>query len=199
MAVLEYPTSGACVLHLVELDGLELDKIRQFVSTNNANANASNHFPSRSKQQQEALANLNVPIYVGYLLRQSIVQRPKTTTTTTLLSSYDDDKDDEHCQEEHVLLDLVDSMMTDYFSIQAQLTLPPPLLYLEMTRTFLYLYVFTLPWAMVSLIDSGHLVDLVTYLLAIFLSTFALMGLEILSRICDSQRCLSETGWLPFS
>jgi predicted membrane chloride channel (bestrophin family) len=158
---------------VAEFDGVELDKIRQYT-------NASELTTGSAK---EAQANLSVPVYVSYLMRQTIVRRNATVASQR--------------EEEVQVLDLVDSMLADYYSIQELLTLPPPLIYAETTFTFLYLYVFTLPLALVSLIDTESLSDLVTYMFAVFLSTYTLLGLDMVSHMFDSKTC-ADTGFLRF-
>lgn len=173
VAVMEFLHTGVRAWQVPELDGVELDKIRQYTNASNLKAGST----------EEAQANLSAPIYVSYLLRQTIARKEVTVASDSEVDVR--------------LLDLVDSMLADYYSIQELLTLPPPLIYAETTCTFLYLYIFTLPLALASLVDTGSLSDLVTYVLAVFLSTYALFGLEMVSQIFDSNTC-ADAGFFRF-
>jgi predicted membrane chloride channel (bestrophin family) len=167
---MDFLHTGVSAWQVAELDGFELDKIRQYTNASNIKAGST----------EEAQANLRVPVYVGYLLRQTIARHEPSDGEVDVR-----------------LLDLADSMLADYDSIQELLTLPPPLIYAEMTCTFLYLYVFTLPLALVSLVDTGSLSDLATYTLAVFLSTCTLSGLDMVSHFFDSKTC-ADAGYFPF-
>jgi Bestrophin, RFP-TM, chloride channel len=173
VAVMEFLHTGVRAWQVPELDGVELDKIRQY----------TNAPILKTGSTEEAQANLSVPIYVGYLLRQTIARKEVTFASESEVDAR--------------LLAQVDSMLADYYSIQELLTLPPPLIYAETTCTFLYLYVFTLPMALVSLVDTGRLSDLATYVLAVFLSTYALLGLEMVSQIFDRNTC-ADAGFFRF-
>jgi hypothetical protein len=138
VAVMEFLHTGVSAWQVAEFDGLELDKIRQYTNASNIKAGST----------EESQANLRVPIYAGYLLRQTIARKEPSDSELDVR-----------------LLDLADFMLADYYSIQELLTLPPPIIYAEMTCTFLYLYIFTLPLALVALVDTGSLSDLATYFL----------------------------------
>lgn len=58
---------------------------------------------------------------------------------------------------------------------------PFPFPLVQMTRTFLLLYIFTVPFVLLDDVDSGH----VTHIVGIFILTYGFFGLEVTAMELD--------------
>lgn len=108
--------------------------------------------------------SLRVPIRVAYLLRKSIHSQ-----TTRLDHPM-------HVTQENILLAKVDAFLTGYYAMRQFLTTPVPFPLIQMARTFLFLYVFTVPLVFVA--DKS---SLLAHCFAIFVLTYGYVGLELVA------------------
>lgn len=82
---------------------------------------------------------MRVPIRMAYLLRKSIYSNRKRLSSDVLC-----------LVQEHKMLADVDNFMVGYYGIRKFLTTPVPFPLIQMARTFLFLYVFTIPFVMLG-------------------------------------------------
>jgi predicted membrane chloride channel (bestrophin family) len=104
---------------------------------------------------------MRVPIRLSYLLRKTICTQSKRLRTPI------------HVAQENKLLD---HFMKGYYGIRKFLTTPVPFPFIQMARTLLFLYVFTVPF--VTLSDTSN--D-IARCFAVFLLTYAFLGLEVVA------------------
>lgn len=64
-------------------------------------------------------------------------------------------------------------------SLQKLLTTPVPFPLIQMTTTFLFFYLFTVPFALLS--DNETLIDAISHCIVIFLLTYGFMGMQFVS------------------
>ena len=74
------------------------------------------------------------------------------------------------------LLGSVDSFMGGYYGIRKFLTTPVPFPLIQMARTFVFLYLFTVPFVLLADKSSN-----VAHCLTVFLMTYGFMGLEVVA------------------
>lgn len=154
---------------MAELDGVELNKIREFVNADDERGGTATYHGVLQSEN-----NLRVPVYISYLLRQSIIRGGSSLPLPLTVET------------ESKLLEMIDSLVANYHSIQELLSTPPPFILSETTRTFLILYVVTLPLAFRFLLhDDDNLSNVIPYYLAVFLSTYSLVGIEMVSHSLD--------------
>jgi hypothetical protein len=110
--------------------------------------------------------NFRAPIVLAYNLRAEIMKQ----RNGTLLAK------DMHCNEELKLLGFVGDFITAFHELQTMITTPFPFPLVQMTRTFLFFWVFTLPFCLVKEISEP-----IQVLLIIFFITYGFIGLEYVS------------------
>jgi len=86
-----------------------------------------------------------------------------------------------HVVRELKLLSAVDGFMNGFYGIRKFMTTPVPFPLIQMARTFLFLYIFTVPFVLIS-DDSSTLAHCFT----IFLLTYGFMGLEVVAIELDN-------------
>jgi predicted membrane chloride channel (bestrophin family) len=74
------------------------------------------------------------------------------------------------------LYDSVDSFMGGYYAIRQFVTTPFPFPLVQMTRTFLFFYIFTVPFALLNDASSTY-----AYLVVVFFLTYGFIGIELVS------------------
>eukprot|EP00550_Attheya_septentrionalis_P000091 CAMPEP_0198288888 /NCGR_PEP_ID=MMETSP1449-20131203/7257_1 /TAXON_ID=420275 /ORGANISM="Attheya septentrionalis, Strain CCMP2084" /LENGTH=447 /DNA_ID=CAMNT_0043987121 /DNA_START=105 /DNA_END=1445 /DNA_ORIENTATION=+ len=110
--------------------------------------------------------NFRAPIVLAYNLRAEIMKQ----RNGKLLAN------DMHCNEELKLLGFVGDFITAFHELQTMITTPFPFPLVQMTRTFLFFWVFTLPFCLVKEISEP-----IQVLLIIFFITYGFVGLEYVS------------------
>ena len=163
MAVVGFRTTSEPAWAVPELNGEEYDDIKNSI-----------FLPTTSSQQDEVVnkyatshiqgtwqETMRVPIRVAYLLRKSIQSQGKRLNKPLVFSA------------ENKLYGCVDSFMGGYYGIRKFLTTPVPFPLVQMSRTFMFLFVFTVPFVMLS--DRSNLI---AHCFAVFLLTYGFMGLE---------------------
>ena len=127
MAVVDYPADEIAPWDLGELNGTEKDDVVRHTYLN----------PKVAALQTERLSefeeSLRVPVRIAYLLRKSIHSHEDRLNKPL------------HIAHEGRLLGSVDSFMSGYYGIRKFLTTPVPFPIVQMARTFMFFYVFTIP------------------------------------------------------
>ena len=158
MAVIDYPTTGVPAWEVPELKGYELEDIKRSVFIHPELEPYAHSVRSTWEE------TMRVPIRVAYLCRKTICSQSKRLRTPVQLS------------QENKLLSSIDGFMGGYYGIRKFLTTPVPFPLIQMARTFLFLYVYTIPFVMLS-DDSSDF----AHCFAVFLMTFGFMGLELVA------------------
>lgn len=110
--------------------------------------------------RDEAGENMRVPIIMAFELRTNIHAQRQFLTPPL------------ETGQENKLLSSVDGFMGGYYGIRKFLTTPFPFPLVQMSRTFLFFYVFTVPFALVEASNK-----MVFHSILIFFFTFGFMGL----------------------
>ena len=156
MAVIDYPEDVIPAWKLEELNGAEREDI-----LNNTYLDAR-VAALRMEKLSEFEESMRVPIRISYLLRKSIHSH-----VTRL-------KEPMHIALESRLLGAVDSFMTGFYGMRKFLTTPVPFPMVQMARTFLFCYVFTIPFTFLS----DNVASGVYHTVAVFIITYGFLGLE---------------------
>jgi len=160
MGVVMYQDSQVPAWELEELDGEQAARLKQRLYVGDATSQKWRHHETRTDNEE----NMRVPIIMSYELRTAIhAQRQylNPPMETPL---------------ENKLLGSVDSFMAGYYGIRKFLTTPFPFPLVQMSRTFLFFYVFTVPFALVETSNN-----VIFHSILIFFFTFGFMGLEVSS------------------
>ena len=156
MAVIDYPEDKIPAWDVDELNGSEKEDIMRTIYLDPQVA------ALRMEIRSEFEENMRVPIRISYLLRKSIHSH-----ATRL-------EDPMHVAFEGRLLGSVDSFMNGFYGMRKFLTTPVPFPMVQMARTFLFCYVFTIPFTFLS--DS--VVSGIYHAIAVFIITYGFLGLE---------------------
>jgi predicted membrane chloride channel (bestrophin family) len=89
-------------------------------------------------ERSEWEETMRIPIHIAYLLRKSLHSQSKRLRTPISAA------------QENKLLGSVDSFMGGYYGMRKFLTTPVPFPLIQMARTFVFLYVFTVPFVLLS-------------------------------------------------
>jgi Bestrophin, RFP-TM, chloride channel len=185
MAMVSYPTTKVPAWDIPELNGPELNDVRQMVFQNQLSCSGEldTADPEIGRllngQVNEWEETMRVPIRLAYLLRH------------TIHAGAEPDNLEQHCSilsstsspvRELSLLNNVSQLMEGHFALQKFMTtpVPPPLVY--MSRTFVYLWVYTVPF--VFLRDSTS--TLWSRCVAVLILTLGFVGLELIAHQLDN-------------
>jgi predicted membrane chloride channel (bestrophin family) len=163
MAVIDYPTTTVPAWDVPELRGAELEDIKASLFTNPANRRWAHG--TRSEWEE----TMRVPIRMAYLLRKTVHSQGTVLAVPLAL------------EQENRMLGSIDSFMNGYYGIRTFITTPVPFPLIQMARTFMFLYVFTVPFVLLR-DDSSR----VAHCFAVFLITYGFMGLEVVSIEMDN-------------
>jgi len=167
MGVIDYPEYFVNVWELDELDNKERAEIKRFVYLDSGSGPNALRWSHGMKTEYEE--NMRVPVRLGYLLRKQI-RRGRKFLTEPIAPP-----------QEGKLIGSVDSFMVGYGGIRKFLTTPFPFPLVQMARTFLFFYVYTVPFVLLG-DDSSVFIHCLT----IFILTFGFMGLEYVSIELDN-------------
>lgn len=159
MAVIDYPSTGVPAWAVTELTGEEETYIRNASMALSAEARRWAH-GHRSEWEE----TMRVPIHLAYLLRKSVHSQSKRLRTPL------------NPAQELKLMGSIDSFMGGYYGIRKFLTTPVPFPLIQMSRTFVFLYVFTVPFVLLADKSSP-----LAHCLTVFVMTFGFMGLEVVA------------------
>lgn len=109
--------------------------------------------------------NMRVPTLIGNLLRQSLVAHSKRLPKPLELPM------------ELTLLKSIDAVMEANNDIRKFKTTPVPFPLIQMARTFLFIYLYTVPFVLL-----GDKSSIYAHVFAVFLLTYGLMGLELIGK-----------------
>lgn len=163
MVVIDYPTNFVAAWDIPELQGDERELVRTLLTTPLATRWAHS-------ERGEWENTMRVPIKIAYLLRQTVHSQSRRIRPPI------------HVNFEAKLLGTVDTFMTGYYGIRKFLTTPVPFPLIQMARTFLFVYIFTVPFVLLADRTSGVVADCIT----VFLITFGFLGLELVAIELDN-------------
>mmetsp|Transcript_38761 Transcript_38761/g.44273 ORF Transcript_38761/g.44273 Transcript_38761/m.44273 type:complete len:371 (-) Transcript_38761:87-1199(-) len=167
MGVIDYPEHFVNVWELDELDERERAEIRKYVYFDTGSGPNALRWSHGKRTEYEE--NMRVPVRLAYLLRKQIRRGRKMLSEPV------------SGPQEMKFIGSVDSFMSGYFGIRKFLTTPFPFPLVQMARTFLFFYVYTVPFVLLK--DSSNVF---THCLTIFILTFGFMGLEYVSIELDN-------------
>lgn len=162
MAVVNFPTTREPAWDIAELNGEEREDVKNSILI--APELKDRWSQSPLKVQGVWQETMRVPIRVAYLLRKTIHSQHKRLVDPMPMT------------QENRLLASVDGFMNGYYGIRKFLTTPVPFPLIQMARTLLFLYVFTVPFVMLSDASSP-----IAHCAAVFVMTFGFLGLEMVS------------------
>ncbi|CAB9518082.1 Zinc finger, RAN-binding domain containing 2 [Seminavis robusta] len=163
VGILDYHTTGLPNWKVPELNGVELDYVLNNLLYHPQNA----HYAMLPRCEFEE--NIRVPLLIGLLLRKSIIEHTKRLPKPLAMP------------EENKLFAAVDSCVTAYSGLRKFKSTPVPFPLIQMARTFLFLYIFTVPLVFVK--DES---SIYAHCFAIFLMTYGFMGLEMIAIALDN-------------
>lgn len=163
MAVIDYPSEGIPCWQVPELRG----KTKEYIMENIAIARSTTFLNGLG----DAEMNMRVPIFMSELIREE------------LYKSSSDANDPRLCKLEGwqfgTLSGTLDTFLTAYDDMRIFLTTPFPFPLIQMARTFIFIYLYTLPFALLPLADyEDNNIAWVVYSCIVFLVTYGLLGLE---------------------
>lgn len=159
MAVIDYNDSRVKVSHIPELSGPERRDLQKHLPL-------SDQWLHESRTDYEE--NMRIPIRMSYLVRKSIrSQEARIKPPLAVIAEGD-------------LYAFVNSFMDGYHSITKLLTTPVPFPLIQMTATFMWFYVFTVPFALLSADDTSVL-SAVAHCLVTFALTYGFVGMDLIS------------------
>jgi len=161
VAVVGYRTSGEPAWAVNELNGEEYEDIKNSIFMASSTKDVVTNKYAASHVQGTWQETMRVPIRVAYLLRKSVRSQNQRLAKPLVFAA------------ENKLYGCVDNFMSGYYGIRKFLTTPVPFPLVQMSRTFMFLFVFTVPFVMLS--DRSNII---AHCFAVFLLTYGFMGLE---------------------
>jgi predicted membrane chloride channel (bestrophin family) len=156
MAVIDYPSHKVPCWQVPELRG----KTKEYVMKNIA--------ISRSiSTKGDAEMTMRVPIQMAQCIRDELFQVNNSVDPS--ISKVDP-------WQYTKLFGSVDSFMVAYYGMRKFLTTPFPFPLVQMARTVMFIYLFSLPFALLNLADSAWVHGII-----VFLVTYGFVGLETVS------------------
>ena len=125
MAVLNFSVREEAAWKLPELNGAEREIVHQSLLINPENL----HYAIDDNTEFEE--TMRVPVLVSYMLTETITEQAKRLSRPLALA------------QEMKLCASVDSFMAGYHGLRKFLTTPVPFPLIQLSRTFLFLYVFS--------------------------------------------------------
>jgi predicted membrane chloride channel (bestrophin family) len=156
MAVLDYPSLQVPAWKIPELDDKEQEKAKESLEY---------EFGLDKEGHTEYDASMRVPPLMAFQLRWCL------DTSEERLSAQMNT-----FRAQNSLYKSVDDFMGAYYAITKLTTTQLPFPLVQMTRTFLLFYIFTVPLALLSDVSSPYM-----HLVVIFFLTFGYIGLEVVS------------------
>mmetsp|Transcript_50900 Transcript_50900/g.75437 ORF Transcript_50900/g.75437 Transcript_50900/m.75437 type:complete len:392 (-) Transcript_50900:383-1558(-) len=165
-AALEYESSGKNAWEIPELEKSERDEIKKKLFLNNKLDSARGKLSHGERNMKTE--NFRVPRLLQYSLRKAIVSERDGKLETPL-----------HINEELKILQFVSEFNKAFHGLKMLVFTPFPFPLIQMARTFLFFWVFTLPFSMVGDIKSWQV------LIIIFFLSYGFIGLEYVSMELD--------------
>jgi predicted membrane chloride channel (bestrophin family) len=165
MAVIDFPETNLPCWELPELGG----KPKEFIMTNLKIADVCRQ--GSKGQEHGAESNMRVPIQMSYYLREQIFAINDYLETTEI-GAWQFGK----------MFGSIDSFMGGYYGIRKFITTPFPFPLVQMARTFMFIYLETLPFALLDTVADSMYV----HMAIVFLVTYGFVGLETVSIELDN-------------
>ena len=172
MAVIDYPETKFPAWDIPELQGVELEAARSGVFIR------SDVPRWGDKKLSEWEETMRVPIRMAYLLRKTVHAQEDALKTPMPLPL------------EVRLHGSIDGFMGGYYGIRKFLTTPVPFPLIQMARAFMFIYVFTVPFVLLS-DESGD----IPHCIAAFLVTYGFVGLETVAIELDNPFGFDENDF----
>jgi len=175
-----YPTSKRNAWDVPEMDDVDRTMVRSALLLSNPNDdNDSSNYNLDSPRSMHELAhgershtdeNFRVPVILSYQVREAIVsQRTEGKLSRPL-----------HIAEELKILQFVSEFNVAFHGLRKLITTPFPFPLVQMARTVLMFWVFSLPFVLV-----GDIIEPVQVALIVFVITYGFFGLEYVSMELD--------------
>ena len=179
MAVIDYPTDKVPAWDVPELSGKELEDIKR---NTYLNTDVRKLMHAKRSEYEESM---RVPIRMSYLLKKSIHSQSRKDSKL---------KEPMSAAQEMKLIGSDDAYMQGYYGMRKFLTTPVPFPLVQMARTFLFLYVFTIPFALLSdkSLAFAHLIQ-------VFILTYGFAGYVKILCVCVTCNVLFFSHYLCFS
>lgn len=156
MAVIEYNSNKVAAWKINELSGYELGYVTPA-------SEWSRYAQSHSTERTESM---RVVIRLCFLLRETLASQPSRLSRPLVVP------------QEVKLLNTIDCFMDGWYGMRKFLTTPVPFPLIQMTRTLVLIYVFTLPFVFLKEDPKTMLFE---HCAVLFLLTYGFMGLELVS------------------
>lgn len=166
-------------------DAKELDSVRGVIDSYifdgdfNTEEDSSTNRIRNSNSKHRALAHgvrrpedevLRIPLLLSYTLREKIISSRNDGVLSTPF----------HINEELKILQFVGEFNAAYHGLRKLIRTPYPFPLIQMTRTFLFVWVFTLPFSLVGDMDEGRSIHY-SIVIIMFFITYGFIGLEHVS------------------
>ena len=112
---------------------------------------------------------MRIPIRISYLLKKSFYSQEQRLEHPF------------HPRERASVMSTIDNFMSGYYGIRLFLTTPIPFPLVQMSRTFLFAYVFTIPFCLLDDNSSAF-----AHCCQVFFMTFGFVGLELVAIELDN-------------
>jgi len=166
MAVIDFPTTKIAAWEVPELNGAEREDVERTIFLNPELQRLSHSDVSEQSVWKETM---RVPVRLAYALRKTIHSQNQRVSEPA------------HVALESRLHASVDAFMQGYYGMRVFLTTPVPFPLVQMARTFLFLYVFTIPFVLLA--DKS---GLLAHVGAVFVMTYGFVGLELVAIELDN-------------
>lgn len=123
------------------------------------------------KNASHAQDNMSAPVIIGLNLRKIIMSQRKSAFQDNPLT----------IREEMTMLQEVEDFLTYYNGLKKLITTPFPFPLVQMARTFLFLWVYSLPFVL----THTEKYDPVQNMILIFFITYGFVGVELVSMALD--------------
>lgn len=163
MAVLNYSVSQEAAWQLPELNGEEKDQVKRNLLINPVN------YRYAIDENTLGEENMRVPILVSFMLAETINEQGKRLKNPIAQG------------QENKLYDSLDTFMEGYYGLRKFITTPVPFPLIQMAKTFLFLYVYTIPFVMLT--DTS---GLAAHCFFVVLITLGFIGLEVVAMELDN-------------
>ena len=156
MAVIDYPSESIPCWTLKELNGTTREYVMKNIEL--ARKNTPNIV--------NAEMNMRVPIHMSLYIRDMVYNINNSLQTPDTIGPWQFGK----------LFGSIDNFMGAYYGMRKFLTTPFPFPLVQMARTFMFIYLYTLPFAILDSVDRASV-----HFSIVFLVTYGFVGLETVS------------------
>lgn len=163
MAVIDYPVTQVPAWDIPELSGVERRDVKRSTFLDPEIRRWSH------ADRSEGEESMRVPIRISYLLKKTIHAQAERLANPMIAMN------------EMKIMSSVDGFLLGYYGIRQFLTTPVSFPLVQMSRTFLFVYVFTIPFALL-----GDESTLFAHCFVVFLLTYGFVGLELVAIELDN-------------